>query len=99
MTLAFVYPIFGLETTTTCTGCGLGTKLLKHNFVVATRVRDVSFTQQNICIYLQLLDSALFLIPAYLRFISNKRVFQKIKFRIFEVLLYIVKYKLRINLF
>ena len=34
---------------------------------------------------------ALFLIRAYLKFVSNKRVFQKIKSRMFEVLLYIVK--------
>ena len=27
MALTFVDPIFGLETTTTCPGCGLGTKL------------------------------------------------------------------------
>ena len=33
--------------------------------------------------------SALFLIPVYLEIILNERVFQKIKFRIFEVLLYI----------
>ena len=27
VTPTFLYPIFGLETTTTCPGCGLGTKL------------------------------------------------------------------------
>ena len=37
VTPAFLYPIYGLETTTTCPGCGLGTKLRKHNFVVVPR--------------------------------------------------------------
>ena len=42
--------------------------------------------------------SALFLFSEYLKFISNKRVVQKIKIRIFEALLYIVKHKLMKNL-
>ena len=37
VTPTFLYPIFGLETTTTCPGCGLGTKLRYHNFVVVPR--------------------------------------------------------------
>ena len=37
VTPTFLYPIFGLETTTTCPGCGLGTKLRQHNFVVVPR--------------------------------------------------------------
>ena len=36
MTLTFVYPIFGRETTM-CPQCGLGTKLRWHNFVVVPR--------------------------------------------------------------
>ena len=37
MTPTFVYPIFDIATTTTCPGCGLGTKLREHNFVVVPR--------------------------------------------------------------
>ena len=37
VTPTFLYPIFGLETTTTCPGCGLGTNLRLHNFVVVPR--------------------------------------------------------------
>ena len=46
VTPTFLYPIFGLETTTTCPGCGLGTKLRKHNFVVVPRftTRDILFS-------------------------------------------------------
>ena len=37
MTPTFLYPFFGLETTTTYPGCGFGTKLRLHNFVVVPR--------------------------------------------------------------
>ena len=37
VTPTFLYPIFGLETTTTCPGCGLGTNLRLHNLVVVPR--------------------------------------------------------------
>ena len=37
MTPTFLYPIFGLETITMCPGCGWGTKLREHNFVVVPR--------------------------------------------------------------
>ena len=36
MTLTYVYRIFGLETTTTCPGCGLETKKV-NNFVIVPR--------------------------------------------------------------
>ena len=36
-TPTFLYPIFGLETTTTCPRCDLGTKLRKHNFELVHR--------------------------------------------------------------
>ena len=46
VTPTFLYPIFGLETTTIRPGCGLGIKLRQHNFVVVPRftTRDVIVT-------------------------------------------------------
>ena len=69
--------------------------IIKHLFLCVKQksLRDVSFTHQThvfIDSYLIVHIYALFVIPAYLEFISNKRIFQKIKFCIFEVLLYIL---------
>ena len=51
VTPTFLYPIFGLETTTTCPGCGLGTNLREHNFVVVPRFTTRELICNNLLLY------------------------------------------------
>ena len=51
VTPTFLYPIFGLETTTACPGCGLGTKLHLHNFVVVPRFTTRVFEAEVVYIF------------------------------------------------
>ena len=76
--------------------------IIKHLFlcVKQTSLRDVSLTHQT-HVLLTVIKKFIYRPISYssvLEFISNKRVIQKIKFRIFKVLLYIVIYKLMTNL-
>ena len=77
--------------------------IIKHWFLCVKQksLRDVSFTHQT-HVLLTVIEivhiKAQFLIPVFLEFISNKRVFQIIIFRIFEFFQYIVIYKLMINI-